>query len=116
MLEAVISAWETQQMDAADARRRYAKWTLWLFAGETAFACLALTALGFGWWYISPWEADAFFVGVFAQVAIMAATITKYLFPSGGTDTLRLMETVISRAIQENTQMPYSQQSGDGTG
>lgn len=108
MLEVVVSAWETQQKDAADARRRYAKWTLWLFASETAFACLALAALGFGRWRLSPWEADAFFVGVFAQVAVMAATITKYLFPSGGADTLRLMEAVLSKAAQEGTRASSS--------
>lgn len=60
-VEVVVSAWEIQQKHVSEARVRYATLVLWLFAGEVAFACFALLALGFGWWHISPWGVDAFF-------------------------------------------------------
>lgn len=77
----IVEAWKQQQESDRRMRGTYAKWLLILISAEVILANIAFFLMGSKVLVLDQWVANAFIVGVFAEISALVLVVAKYLFP-----------------------------------
>lgn len=91
-IRTILSAWEKQQVEERDIRRKYAWCLLFGLFVEAMVANIAFFMIGFGIINVSEWVANAFIVGIFGEIAAITLIVVRYLFPQIGKEVLDMLK------------------------
>lgn len=91
-LHTVVAAWEGQQNEERKLRSGYAKWLLVALSAQMVVVNVVFFLLAVGVLVVAPAIANAFIIGVFAEIAGMTLIVVKYLFPEAGSQVAKLIE------------------------
>jgi len=76
----LLRAWEKQQDQDREMRRRYATWLMIAMAVQVLFIDVIYVLMGYGKLTFEPWTARTFILAVFAEIAALVLWVVKYLF------------------------------------
>lgn len=91
-LKTILSTWKAEQKSERDMREKYVRWLFSLLTCEVFFACMVFLAIGAGEVNVTEWQANTFFVAVFTKITGMVWLVLRYLFPSSGGQTQKLVD------------------------
>jgi len=99
-LTMVIEAWEKQQTQDRDLRKKYADWLMYGMGAQILVINVVFVLLGLKVLAFEQWTANTFIMAVFVEISALVLLVVKYLFPHTSDKVLEL----IDRLKRERTQ------------
>jgi|GEM_PF-3857178 len=102
--DTVLSTFRKNQRIDRFLKRKYALMILRALGLEIFLGIASFVSIGIGWFHVSPWVSDVFFVSIFGQTITAFMYVVKNLFPPVTKDNSSQIKEIVESLYKD----PYS--------